>query len=561
MIRLFAAGILVTLAMTAPARAGFGDCMDPDYLAGFAPPDAAVGPLSPVRSITCVIEFDFEFSTPYGPRRMRGIRDAAADWAFRPGALGEVEAGARAAVAAMPALGDFRVDDITILILDDGYDLMSGPPDPEGSVAAVANGDRRGDECLITSFMFGPTGRADEVAFTTAHEIFHCIQAASLTAAQWATTSGGGAWWAEGSAEYFAALAVPARGDLFNRTAAFDAAVAANTPLYEQTYGATVFFYWFHARSGPGALMDFLRAMAGAGGAGAQRSAMRSALSAADWLAFAERYADREIAHPNGSPLAFSGDDGENIYFDESRTERTRLSPFVLRRGWVTFDCGRWRNEVRPGDANLGARREDGGDWARFPAEVDASEGVETRYRFAALHAGDSDQGVAIEADRIHSCRPCADSEELDRCVIGTWVMSGGGPIEWMKSQGVPIIRDSPGTRVIRFGDDGVYYTQEFATHVTIQLDDDIAYGDGVAVPAAGRWSISGGRLAICQDSGGVSGTVTTRSGSMSVAVPGGGVLLNGYSCSASTLETSLDVGGGAPMRTTYSRVSPPPEH
>lgn len=550
----------VVLANTAPASADFGDCMDGDYLGGFGGPDAETDPFSPVRMITCIVEFDIEYASPAGRRHIRGIRDASADWGFRPGALAQIEVGARAAINAMSQLGAFQVEDITILILDDSYDLLSIPPGSDGSVAAVTNGNIAGDECYITSFMFGPTGRAAEIPQTTAHEIFHCIQAASLSAAQWTTTDAGGAWWAEGSAEYFAALAVPDVGDMHHRAAAFDRAVAAETPLYDDTYGMAVFFHWLHHRSGAAGLMPFLNQMAGSSGDRAQRSAMRNVLSDDGWLEFAEAYADRSISMPNGAALAFSGDDGENIYFDENRTERTSLRPFILRRGWITYDCGRWENEQTPDNANLGVRAESDSAWASLPPEIDASSGVEMRYRFAALHTGDSDQRVSIKVERVHGCQPCADSDELDACVVGTWVMSGGGAIEWMKSQGIPIVRDNPGTRVIRYDDHGVYYTREFATQITVEMRGETAYGQGVAVPAAGRWSIAEGQLAVCQDSGGMSGTVTKGSVTLPISAPGRGTIKMDYSCSATTLDTSLDVGSGPPMRTTYSKITVPTE-
>ena len=422
----------------------------------------------------------------------------------------------------------------------------------------MTNGNIGGDECYITSFMFGRAGRADEIPQTTSHEIFHCIQAASLSAAQWNTTTAGGVWWAEGSAEYFASLAVPDAGDLHNRAAAFDRAVAAETPLHDEAYGMAVFFHWLHHRSGATGLMPFLNQMAASSDDAAQRSAMRSALDDAGWLEFAQSYADRSITMPNGAPLSFSGDDGESIAFESNRTERTTLRPFILRRGWIKYDCGRWENELNPDSANLGARAQTGGAWSSLPPEIDASSGGETHYRFAALHSGDSDQRLSIKVERIHGCQPCAGSDELDACVVGTWVMTGGGAIEWMKSQGIPIIRDNPGTRVIRYDDKGVYFTQEFATQITVETRDGVAYGQGVAIPAAGRWSIANGKLAVCQDSGGMSGTVTKGSVTMPVSAPGRGTLLQDYSCSETTMETSLDMGSGSPMRTTYSKISAP---
>lgn len=559
MVKIFIAAMVAMVVCLAPARADFGDCMDSEYLLNFGDNDAFTNPLHPIQEITCVVEFEVDYHAPRGERRIRGIRDINGDWGFRPGALEQVEAGARAAVRAMKEIGDFEVDDITILILDDSYERLDTPSDPaEGDVAAVtAPASEDGDECYVTIYMLGPTGRPDEVAYSIAHEIFHCIQNATLSPAQTATATGEGAWWAEGSSDYFATLALPEQGDAYNRTATFERNVGAETPLYDYVYGSTVFFYWFHQRRGAAALMPFLHQMAGTNSDAAQRAAMRGALSDEDWLDFVQQYADRSIRAPGGQALGFSGDDGDTVTFSNSRTETFTLQPFVIRRGWFVYECGEWRNTLSPGGVNLGAREERETMWGPLPNDIDTEEAPSVRYRFAALNTGDSDQDVSLEVERIRSCEPCAGSEEIDRCVVGTWRMSGGGPIEWMRAQGIPITNADPGERIIRFDERGVYYTQSFSTEMTVELEDGTAHGAGSALPAAGRWSIADGLLAICQDSGGMSGVVTTPSGSMPVSQPGGGVLLQDYSCSQTSLQTTMDMGG-SPMTTSYSKIAGP---
>lgn len=558
MIRIFIAVITAAFVCIAPARADFGDCMDSDYLLNFGGPDALTDPMHPIQEITCVVEFEIDYHAPRGERRIRGIRDVNGDWGFRPGALEQVEEGARAAVRAMKELGDFDIDDITILILDDSYERLSEPHDPvDGDVAAVTMPVDDSNECYITVYMFGPTGLPGEVAYSVAHEIFHCIQNATLTAAQITTASSEGAWWAEGSSDYFASLALPEEGDAYNRTAMFERDVDAELPLYDHVYGSTVFFYWFHHRRGAGALVPFLHQMAGSDSDAAQRAAMRAALSDEDWLDFAQQYADRSITAPAGQALDFTGGDGETITFSNSRTENFSLQPFVIRRGWLVYECGEWRNTLSPGGVNLGAREGRETAWGPLPTEIDTEEAPAVRYRFAALHTGDSETEVSLEVERTRSCEPCAGSEEIDVCVVGTWRMSGGGPIEWMRAQGIPITRADPGERIIRFDERGVYYTQSFSTEMTVELEDGTGHGAGAALPAAGRWSIAEGRLAICQDSGGMSGVVTTPQGSMPVSQAGGGVLIQDYSCSETSLQTTVDMGG-SPMTTTYSKIAGP---
>lgn len=78
-----------------PAWAEVGDCSAPGYLAAFAEAPTA-------RDLTCVELFRFEVPTPEGPRLIRSIADAAADWAVPSALKAEVERGARLAGLAGP---------------------------------------------------------------------------------------------------------------------------------------------------------------------------------------------------------------------------------------------------------------------------------------------------------------------------------------------------------------------------------------------------------------------------------------------------------------------------
>ena len=321
--------------------------------------------------MNCVIEFEFSFETPGGTRHIRGIRDASSDWAIGPGALANVERGARRSVTALALLGNYRIGDVTILMLDNAYETSDLTGD-DGHTGAVTSGLSDDHECIVTSYLLGPAGEGDGVAYNVAHEIFHCIQIASLSPEQSATATGGGAWWAEGSAEYFAGLALPELGDIHGRAAEFDNGVADEQALNEQSYGMAVFFHWFHARSGPGQLMTFLAGMAPSPGAGAQHDAMRAAFSDADWLRFAQDYSDRNITHSSGAALALNPPGGEVLVFDGNVTRRLQLSPFTIALGTAEYDCGRWTNRVTPGDGLLSAQDIGGGAWSDYPEEVDA---------------------------------------------------------------------------------------------------------------------------------------------------------------------------------------------
>lgn len=551
--------ILFCLALSLPhlARADFGDCSDDGYLDRFPDAPTAMG-------LNCIELFNFTFSTPGGSRQMRGIQDISADWAFLPGAPEAVERGARLAADAFAALGDFRIDDVTLLILDDAHSTFYSGADEEREVMAIvdgiedAEGGREG-ECLVTLFMLGRGGDPDELAVTVAHEIFHCLQYASLTVSQMRTFGSGGQWWIEGSAEYFAALAVPESRSFTDRSAPFDASVAGEVALNAMWHEAVIFFYWLHAERGPSGLMPFMRAMASDGSASAQHAAMRAQLPDEEWLRFAEDYADRAINHPQGGALALNPPGGVVLSFDENETLEFPLAPFVIGLGTVEYDCGEWDNTLTPERPNVAVQGQGESSWEDYPEDVNTREPPSGNYRIAALHTESEERSLSIETERTVVCEPCGGSDRVDACLAGTWFMSGGGPIEWMKAQGIPITSSFSGPRIVTFRDDGVYGTEAFATGLTVRAEDMVGVGRGFLTVAAGRWSANEGRLAICQDSGGLTGRVTVTTprsrGTMPISQPGAGQLSLRYSCSESSLSTTLDFAGMSPMVTHYTKV------
>lgn len=542
-----------------PARAALGDCTDPAYLDSFPEAPAA-------GSILCVELFRFTVSTPDGPREIRGISDVAGGWAAPPGAAAGIERGAREAAAAMAALGRFSMDDVTLLLLDDAFSLDADAPD----ILATTDGRRDGTgarrgECLITLYGLAGEAAPDPIAVTTAHEIFHCIQYASLSAGQMGSYTSGGAWWIEGSAEYFSAVAVTGSEPFTDRGGLFDAAVGEDRSLDRMEHEAAVFFYWWAAGRGPGQLMDFLGAMAATGGASAQHAAMRGVLGDDQWLDFAEAYADARISHPRGGALTLSPEFRDRRSIDRDGTETVTLEPFTLKLGEFAYDCGTWGHELNPSNPNLSARIGEDGPWESWPEELDARDGAPDTIRFVGLSTADSPVRVRNEIERRRSCAPCGGTDRVDACLAGTWQMTSGGPIEWMRGQGLPITRATEGPRYVTFLSDGIYATEPLGVTIELEEDDFLGVGEGYATAAFGRWSAADGQLTVCQDSGVVSGTVTVThdgvTGSGPVSQAGAGTLRMSYSCSeAGTLSTTLPMPGMAPMDTGYTRIAEEPE-
>lgn len=555
MARAFIIVLITILLLPMQARADFGDCSRADYMALFPDAPSAI-------DLNCVEIFNFGYATPSGARHIRGIKDISGGWAFAPGAEAAVERAAQLAVTAFSELGSYDIDDVTLLFLDDTHDFSERPgrivlamTDGLGGV-----GGGRAGECLITLYALSPGTDTLDLTVTVAHEIFHCLQYRSLSSAQMATVGTGGDWWIEGSAELFSAYAVPGSGPYTDRSGRFDAGVDAGLALNDMHHEAGIFFYWLVGRSGLSVLMPFLHAMADSGSAAVQHAAMRSALPDADWLRFAQDYVDREIKHPQDHVLALNPSILNTYGFTENGTERIPLDPFVLTHGFVDYTCGEWRNTMRPETANLSARRDSETEWGAYPDTVDAVDAGEAHYRFAALHTGGAPIDFVIEAERIRSCAPCAGSNAVDACLVGTWQMSGGGAIEWMKANGIPITRSRSGPRIVTFRGDGAYGTEPFDLTLTVREGDMVGQGEGYMTVAAGRWSAGDGALNICQDSGAMSGevTVTTprHSGTMPISQPGTGQLIQRYSCSGRSLSTSLHFAGMSPMNTEYTKIS-----
>lgn len=225
------------LLLSAPAEAQLADCMTEGYIASFG--------VAGVDDLTCAELFRFSFPTPGGERSLRAIADLNADWAFRPDTVAAVEAAAREATAGLAALGPYRIGDVTILLLADQFEPEARHSPGERSVLAQAWDplDRAVSECRMTQFLWGPGGVTADFPTTLAHELFHCVQYATLSPDQMAGVGSVADWWIEWSAEAFAAHAIADSRGTAGWAADFNAAVAERRPLYEMRYEAVIFFY------------------------------------------------------------------------------------------------------------------------------------------------------------------------------------------------------------------------------------------------------------------------------------------------------------------------------
>jgi hypothetical protein len=558
---------LIGLLLTAwPAQAQVSDCMAEGYIASFQ--------VAGVEDLTCAEVFRFTFPTPGGERVVRGIADLNADWAFQPDTVAAAEAAAREATAGLADLGNYRIGDVSILLLADQFAPEETRDRHARQVLAQAWDplDRVASECRMTLFLWGAGGATDTFPTTLAHELFHCVQYASLSPDQMATFGAMGDWWIEGSAEAFAAHAIADSRGTADWGADFNAAVSTRRPLYEMRYEAVIFFYWLLQTRDIGGLMPFLAGMSGEGGSAGQRAAMRDALTDAEWLDFAEAFADETIRHPHGQDLGLQGRfPVEYLQVAASGSQRMTFEPFAVIPGRAAYECGRWENRLSA--ANLSSRLESEPDWAAgWRAEMDTRDGAESELRFAAIETGDAPREVTLRVRRLAGCEPCQGSTEIDQCLVGNWEGDTRPLLEMLRRAGAPLSRNAMGPIYLQVNEDGTFVTStvpiDFQTTETDASGTTTVDVTGTAGMSAGRWSILGpGRLAGCADTTGATvaeGAVEGPEFSGSVALfgpPGGGDEGSvDYSCGAGAMSTRVMMGRFGEVEFPFTRLSPPPE-
>ena len=552
---------------------------DAAYLRGFALTDERGRTVWDPGEIECVEYFRFTIATPGGTRTFRAIGDVNAGTLLRPGDIARVEAGARRAAGNLAALGDYRIDNVTYLVSLLGSDRMEdeifepGTGRHKNGGAAAWTLDpawgTRG-ECPVTLFLFDRFS-GEDIHYTVAHETFHCVQYGTLSAGQRATMSNAGLWWGEGSAELFAAYNVRRSG--WDNAPGFRRAVEAQRPLYAMSYEASIFFYWHFQRNGLGALMPFLRGMASGSSDGAQRAAIRGAISNEQLLQFAQDFDDGKIKYPRGALLSF-GDriDGERWTIDRTTTVRRNIKPFVIMPGWTDYDCGKWGNRVSPDGVNAAVREDRATTWSAWPGETDCRSARSMRYRVMAMHTGDANAPMSLRADRQISCESClpAGESNVDACLVGTWEMTGGGPMEWLSRRmgATRFTRNNNTTLTITLNDDGTFHGESVGIdYQTLTPDrDGLITADARARTSTtdGYWSAKDGVMHGCDRGVSARGTVTVQKRGISKTVPtsmaaGPTSGETRYTCTATTYTSRIRMHDGSTMEYRFRRITPPP--
>ncbi|MEO8531097.1 MAG: hypothetical protein ABI459_07725 [Deltaproteobacteria bacterium] len=539
--------------------------MTPGYIDTFGVPALA--------ELTCVEVFNIAFDTPDGERHVRGIADLSADWAFQPTTVAAVEAAARQATETLPGLGGYKISDVTILLLGDQFAPEGLNKVQNHPVVAQAwdPADPPEGECKMTLFLWGAGGVVADFPATVAHEMFHCVQYATLSKDLMRTAEGGGLWWIEGSAELFAAEAVSEGSALF--AVDFSDRVRAQVALYKLSYEAVAFFFWLDQTRGLDKLIPFLARMATSGDGQAQRDAMRGALDGSQWLQFAEAYSDGSILRPHGGFVFGEAENLAQPFVTASTRLNFRFDPFTIFPGRVDFDCGKWQNSGTPDSAELASRMDADLDWTTgWKDDIDTRDGQPNSLRFVAMNTSDVGVDAHLRVRRLAACQPCQGATKLDRCLIGAWEGDTRVIVDLMRRAGAPISRNAMGPMYLLVNEDGTYVTSTVPIDFqTLTVDEHgVTTTDvrGAAGAGGGRWAIvSPGRLAGCSDVVDSTGAVANTQGpnvSASTALfgagSGGDEGVVSYSCGASSMSTRVVMGRFGEVEFPFTRLSPPEE-
>lgn len=154
----------------------------------------------------------------------------------------------------------------------------------------------------------------------------------------------------------------------------------------------------------------------------------------------------------------------------------------------------------------------------------------------------------------------CLGSKTLDRCLVGTWKMTGGGAAAWMghniHSAHITAMSANGVTLVVR--GDGTFSTGDVDVHTAVAADNGHLTGTGHATgSASGQWSVSGRNLNFCAAGASFHQTVTVVVNGKPITVTPNSAprpTAMAYTCNASTMTTTHVMPHLEPIVTTYSR-------
>ncbi|HMS96127.1 MAG TPA: hypothetical protein PKA03_13090 [Tabrizicola sp.] len=395
--------------------------------------------------------------------------------------------------------------------------------------AAHADGFSFPQDCIVSVNM-EIMAKAEIVDMTAniAHELFHCVQFWSLPPAAVSPGEGAQAWWQEGTANFFTALAVPG---------AVRTAVGAETflatihekPLTQQGYNSTIFFAFLNQQGMP--MLDaFFKGLATVPGETAQMHATEEALGEKTLQEFAEAVMDGTIALPSGFAFPAFENPEPFIFAQDGQFEAGKI-PFTIDARQISFIGGSYA----VAQIVYQARQAEGGAWGSMPNLVEPAtckEPVEFLVtRLVGTSIGQT-MGSPFVATRYAECHICQTLPEQDQCLIGTWKLRDQSMLSYLMqatadSKNV-LFNEVKGTVTLKVEPAGkaVWTSTNLKVHAGI-IPDDFPVAVTVDVETngtlEGRWSTSGSDMHFCAErtSGTHKSTVKVIGGAEDVVTTG----------------------------------------
>ena len=466
----------------------------------------------------------------------------------------------RVGFAATAMDSGLRIQPVTIVMTDlEELADDSNPDAPPHTGSTVVHGaashGRLTTECPVV--MYKLQERVSDLHFqqTIAHELFHCIQYQTWPTKVFQANNG---WWVEGSAEYFGVLAVPERDSEFQASFGDESQVSG---LFQTggdndlTYENVAFFSWLHQQGGGPAVGQFLTSLP----AGPAPHSLQSVLSLSQWAAFTEDLLEGTITLPGGWGVPKGRTVDIMVVNSDARELTWQTDAFrTVRIGFEVNNPGRYEVSVRGPNGFQSRFRQGEGDWQTFPATLEGCRNSAPALAYAVTTQGPLEYVTTY--NKIEDCSPCETAGVLDRCLAGTWAMTGGGPIEWMRANGMPSDVNVQVTDVImRLTRGGDFIANP--TRTDLNATDDIGRewtGLGQSQGQAGYWGAADGVLHFCPLSGEIAATASVdgRTYFKTFFGAGDGVQVT-YTCAGDTLTTTMPIPGLSPMDTIYTRTGP----
>lgn len=410
----------------------------------------------------------------------------------------------------------------------------------------------------------------DEMKFTVAHEVFHCISMLRKGYTGYASA----AWYQEGMAEYFANVVYPEMNLEHGRLPAFDEN-SAITWLMDMSYENVVFFQYLENRFDPNYILGLHDALPSWDPASDQARA----LSEFDDMhtifhEFAQAYFTGKIQDTGGGTLAMNLLVlAENVFeIGEGRELNLSSSAFKLVRFALNFDEGIEYEITKEtdGDEGRNAWRDREADvFSEIPETFNSSCSENPSYLVILTTApAGANQSTETELDLEFK----SDEEaKMDCCLIGTWEQPTSeirSNLETIVSGGGLRIHNVTGRFLLTITEEKImtFFPENYSLTL---IDPDgklstariegmstntfIIPEEGEIIPANDNPN-----FVIYLESGGGSTAISLDARSL-----GGGPFSSGdshsYTCDERTFTASTE--GKAPFSSsTFSRISPVPE-